>query len=606
MPAYEAKNHEELRWEDYKSTGKGGFGLRSGLSPFTSSPITNFSKGTTSISTTPVNPNPFGNTFTKTTLWGTPSISSTPVKTNPFSDAPTWKYPGPTPTATWQNPSPTSTSFTSQPLNLSPSANTSSKLFNPFGPRTDQTHKNPFTSQATNTSSWSFSGPTSATSTLCQPTTPPCLDAFWSTPINISSNSTVTTAVNSASVSHSSLYNTTVINSSVSPMHQLTTTTSHIPKSAALTLGQPSTASACWSTTINQPSISVSTQQPANSVWVAPKSSGLDSSFNQPTTSFTPCVPLTRNFNGEITGNISDFQLMKQPTSAASPFGTLPPKPQIFFDGSESTQLIQYGISSMPVKDKPTLVRNPMLTTRHLSRRSKLPVRKYDPKLNGPKTPFFSETTEIQPDVFVPRENPRKLVVFREMLSPRTTTTKNIQQEKFSDSNFNEDEKDDPIKDQELSADTVVDVPTKLQQLDYYTQPQVSELEANERAEPGFCSHVKDFVIGRHGYGSIKFLGETDVRNLDLEKLIQFNYREVIVYMDERMKPPVGEGLNKPAEITLLNIICVDKKTGVKYEDGLKVDRYTEMLKKKAVAQGVEFMSYDAVGGEWKFRVKHF
>lgn len=164
---------------------------------------------------------------------------------------------------------------------------------------------------------------------------------------------------------------------------------------------------------------------------------------------------------------------------------------------------------------------------------------------------------------------------------------------------------DDPTKDQEMFS-TVPDIPSKLQQLDYFTQPGISELEAKERAEPGYCSHVKDFVVGRHGYGSIKFLGETDVRKLDLETQIQFNYREVIVYTDESMKPPVGEGLNKPAEITLLNIKCVDKRTGMRYMDGLKVDKYTEMLKMKAVAQGAEFMSYDAVGGEWKFRVKHF
>ncbi|KAI3804510.1 hypothetical protein L1987_26110 [Smallanthus sonchifolius] len=88
----------------------------------------------------------------------------------------------------------------------------------------------------------------------------------------------------------------------------------------------------------------------------------------------------------------------------------------------------------------------------------------------------------------------------------------------------------------------------KLLHSDYYTEPRIQELAAKERVEPGFCRRVKDFVVGRHNYGSIKFLGETDVRRLDLESLIQFNNREVIVYMDETKKPPVGQGLNKPAE----------------------------------------------------------
>ena len=146
----------------------------------------------------------------------------------------------------------------------------------------------------------------------------------------------------------------------------------------------------------------------------------------------------------------------------------------------------------------------------------------------------------------------------------------------------------------------------KLRRSDYYTEPRIQELAAKERAEPGYCSRVKDFVVGRLGYGSIKFLGETDVRRLDLESLIQFNNREVIVYMDDTKKPPVGQGLNKPAEVTLLNIKCFDKKTGHQYTEGPKIEKYKEMLKKKAEDQGAEFLSYNPTKGEWKIRVNHF
>lgn len=146
----------------------------------------------------------------------------------------------------------------------------------------------------------------------------------------------------------------------------------------------------------------------------------------------------------------------------------------------------------------------------------------------------------------------------------------------------------------------------KLRRTDYYTEPPIKELAAKERAEPGFCRHVKDFVVGRHGYGSIKFLGETDVRRLDLESLVQFNNREVVVYMDDSKKPPVGQGLNKPAEVTLLNIKCFDKKTGNQYTEGPRIEKYKEMLKRKAEDQGAEFVSYDPIKGEWKFRVEHF
>ncbi|KAK8705377.1 hypothetical protein V6N13_048980 [Hibiscus sabdariffa] len=54
-------------------------------------------------------------------------------------------------------------------------------------------------------------------------------------------------------------------------------------------------------------------------------------------------------------------------------------------------------------------------------------------------------------------------------------------------------------------------------------------------------------VIGRYGYRSINFLSEIDVRNLDLDSLVQFNNREVIVYMDNNKKSLIGQGLNKHA-----------------------------------------------------------
>lgn len=146
----------------------------------------------------------------------------------------------------------------------------------------------------------------------------------------------------------------------------------------------------------------------------------------------------------------------------------------------------------------------------------------------------------------------------------------------------------------------------KLRHSDYYTEPSIQELAAKERAEPGFCSRVKDFVVGRHSYGSIKFFGETDVRRLDVEAIVQLNNREVIVYMDETRKPPVGHGLNKPAEVTLLNIKCINKKTGKQHTEGAMVEKYKELLLKKTREQGAEFLSYDAVKGEWKFKVKHF
>ncbi|KAM3406740.1 hypothetical protein ACQJBY_000673 [Aegilops geniculata] len=146
----------------------------------------------------------------------------------------------------------------------------------------------------------------------------------------------------------------------------------------------------------------------------------------------------------------------------------------------------------------------------------------------------------------------------------------------------------------------------RLYKADYYTLPSIAELAARESNEPGCCSHVKDFTVGRHGYGSIKFDGETDVRKLDIASIVEFKDREILVYTDESKRPPVGQELNKPAEITLLNVKCVDKKTGLQLTEGAEVDRYKEILAQWTKKNGAEFVAFDAVKGEWKFRIKHF
>ncbi|KAG0446852.1 hypothetical protein HPP92_028607 [Vanilla planifolia] len=325
-----------------------------------------------------------------------------------------------------------------------------------------------------------------------------------------------------------------------------------------------------------------------------------------------------------------------------------------------SAPAVQYGISSLPVSEKPTApVRiSSLVAPRHLSqRRIRLPARRYNPRSDGERIPFFSDDEAVTATpkadaLFVPRENPRALIIrpidqwptrngadkqpvlkinadsANENGKVSEMPTSPIPDESHADDlyvpkanghvkermtykaskhlngpNENHYESHSPVDEHGIDIESLM---PKLHHSDYYTVPQIPELASKERAEPGFCRHVKDFVVGHRSYGSIKFFGETDVRSLDLESIVQFNNREVIVYRDEGKKPPVGQGLNKPAEVTLLNIKCMNKKTGQLYTEGPKVARYREMLVKKAEEQGAEFVSFDPVKGEWKFRVKHF
>lgn len=260
--------------------------------------------------------------------------------------------------------------------------------------------------------------------------------------------------------------------------------------------------------------------------------------------------------------------------------------------------------------------------------------RKYNPISDG-KVPFFADDEESPATpkadaFFIPRENPRNLIIrpieqwpSRSAINRQSVPKDSTDLDKYEDTST-ESGRDKTVKSPSSSplvengqqhepshhgngkGTSVERLLPKLPQEDYFTEPSLEELAAKERGEPGYCSRVKDFVVGRHGYGSIKFLGETDVRGLDLESIVEFNNREVIVYKDDSKKPPVGEGLNKAAEVTLLNIKCMNKKTGEQYREGPRVERYRDMLMMKAEEQGAEFVSFDAAKGEWKFRVKHF
>nr|XP_019068099.2 nuclear pore complex protein NUP98B-like isoform X4 [Solanum lycopersicum] len=337
---------------------------------------------------------------------------------------------------------------------------------------------------------------------------------------------------------------------------------------------------------------------------------------SHPTTEGASCSEIGQGVGQQpsMNGQQSYFPvIMEVKPSPNMPPAETQPSDQISVEHPYLVTSIQYGISSLPVSDNPAPVRRrSSLIIRHSSlTHHRLPPQKYKPTSDKPKVPFFMDKenatgvlkTEV---IIIPRENPRDWVR-PTTESPQGADTSmdrmhdgdkvlhklKLQSEETHHDNCGDDEDVDGIM-------------PKLQRADYYTVPPIEELLLKEKEEAGFCCHVKDFVVGRHGYGSIKFLGETDIRKLDLDSAVHFNHREVIIYMDESKKPPVGQGLNKPAEITLLNVKCINKSSGKEYRDGPMVNKYKDMLIKKAVEQHAEFVSYDPVEGQWKFRVSHF
>uniref|UniRef100_A0A5B7B6E7 Nucleoporin autopeptidase n=1 Tax=Davidia involucrata TaxID=16924 RepID=A0A5B7B6E7_DAVIN len=640
MPVYKDKSHEELRWEDYQLGDKGGpapstqsapavgFGASNTQSnPFASSTFGQSSANPFSSSTAA---NPFS---AKTPAFGSAGFgsSSTPAfGSSPFGSSSTSNLFGSTSSATpsiFGASTPAFGTSTSPSLFGSASSSAFGASTSIFGSVSAQGTTPAFGS--------GLSFANTQSSPLFQSTTPSLgqtSSAFGQTGSSFGQSA--------PAFGQSSIFNTP---STGFGGNLFSSTPSVLPTSSPIGFGQTT------------PSLSTPFQ-PAQ----PPQTTGAFgfSNFGQTQAAGAggfggmPSIFGQSNF-GQLSATQSS--VVAQPVPVTNPFGTLPAMPQMSIGRAGTAPSIQYGISSLPVVDKPAPVRiSSLLTYRHLSqRRIRLPARKYHPKNDGPKVPFFSDDEETPSTpkadaLFIPRENPRALVIRpmehwplranAEKTSPLKDASTPVHENEDPGENGLVKERVHPVKPNqkangvnddhstqkgdsyitltghrageaaivyEHGADIEAQMP-KLRHSDYYTEPRIQELAAKERAEPGFCRHVKDFVVGRHGYGSIKFIGETDVRRLDLESLIQFNNREVIVYMDESKKPPVGQGLNKPAEVTLLNIKCFDKKTGRHYTEGQKIDKYKEMLKRKAEDQGAEFVSYDAVKGEWRFRVNHF
>ncbi|KVH90316.1 hypothetical protein Ccrd_007693 [Cynara cardunculus var. scolymus] len=148
-----------------------------------------------------------------------------------------------------------------------------------------------------------------------------------------------------------------------------------------------------------------------------------------------------------------------------------------------------------------------------------------------------------------------------------------------------------------VSCEIETSLPT-LQASDYFMEPCLSELAMRELMDPGHCSRVQNFTVGRYGYGTVRFLGETDVRWLDLDQIIKFRRHEIVVYEDEAAKPVVGKGLNKAAEVTLVLQINSAKFS--------REGQVIEKLRLSAERQGAKFISFDPNQREWKFSVHHF
>ncbi|KAG9231097.1 putative nucleoporin [Amylocarpus encephaloides] len=140
----------------------------------------------------------------------------------------------------------------------------------------------------------------------------------------------------------------------------------------------------------------------------------------------------------------------------------------------------------------------------------------------------------------------------------------------------------------------------------YWSIPSLEEIKNMSREEQ---SRFEGFRVGRDGIGEVKFTQPVDFTKLKMDdimgNIVQFQVRSCTVYSDVSRKPPMGEGLNLPATISLQNS-WPRKKEGTTpsgEKSGVRFNKHIERLKR---VTDTTFLSYDKDSGVWTFAVQHF
>nr|CAD2172126.1 unnamed protein product [Meloidogyne enterolobii] len=148
----------------------------------------------------------------------------------------------------------------------------------------------------------------------------------------------------------------------------------------------------------------------------------------------------------------------------------------------------------------------------------------------------------------------------------------------------------------------------KLSRPEYYSNPLIEDLEALFDSK-GICKIEGGLTIGRLGYGSVFWRGPIELQEpLDLDEIVHFRNKEVVVYPDEAKKPEIGCGLNKPAEVSLENVWPIDPKTKMPIKDADELIRmnFKGKLERLCARMDSNFVDYQPCRGVWIFQVEHF
>ncbi|KAJ8328252.1 hypothetical protein QVD99_000765 [Batrachochytrium dendrobatidis] len=127
---------------------------------------------------------------------------------------------------------------------------------------------------------------------------------------------------------------------------------------------------------------------------------------------------------------------------------------------------------------------------------------------------------------------------------------------------------------------------------------------------------VERFTIRHSSFGSVCFLTPVDLLSAShlgtragIEHIpgtiVIFEPKLCIVYPDEENKPPVGFGLNVPAEISLTACWPIDKATRQPIKNTAD-PRYDRHMSKLETMPETQWLGFNSLSGTWLFRVEHF
>ncbi|EDO08394.1 Nucleoporin autopeptidase family protein [Babesia bovis T2Bo] len=149
-------------------------------------------------------------------------------------------------------------------------------------------------------------------------------------------------------------------------------------------------------------------------------------------------------------------------------------------------------------------------------------------------------------------------------------------------------------------ADDTPGNPPILTREGYSTRPTMASLRQMTDKQ---LSNVMDFQVTREGFGDILWPGYTDLRGLNLDKIVDIGNRKVTLYGGTSQIHPVGEGLNKQATVTLYN--CIPDDSG-KDKSITETVKQLEQLKEHTESLGCKFLSGNLKTGKWVFTAPCF